>query len=71
MAELLAGTVNAATSFGSSVIIGGMTGTAGIMTDFFADSFRRINVDKAERLGVDPVDLMNSEDAEFYLPLIL
>jgi hypothetical protein len=71
MAELLAGTVNAITSFGSSALIGGMTGGAGIMTDFFADSFRRINVDKAERLGVDPVDLMNSEDAEFYLPLVL
>jgi len=71
MAELLAGTVNAITSFGSSAIIGGMTGTAGKKTDFFADSIRRINVDKAERLGVDPVDLMNSEDAEFYLPLIL
>ena len=71
MAELLAGTVNAITSFGSSALIGGMTGGAGIMTDFFADSFRRINVDKAERLGVDPVDLMNSEDAEFYLPLVI
>ena len=71
MGELLAGTVNAISSFGSSALIGGMTAGAGIMTDFFSDSFRRINVDKAERLGVDPVDLMNSEDAEFYLPLVL
>ena len=70
-AEILAGVVNAITSFGSSVITSAPTLGAGLITDFFADSFKRMNEEKAEMLGVDPIDLMNSEDAEFYKPLVL
>ena len=69
--ELVAGIFNAITSFGSSAVIGASTGGAGIITDFFAESYIRMNEERAGDLGIDPIDLMNSEEAEFYKPLLL
>ena len=69
--EIVAGVFNAITSFGSSAVIGATTAGSGILTDFFADSYKRMNEERAEELGVDAIELMNSEDAEFYKPLVL
>lgn len=69
--EIVAGVFNAITSFGSSAVIGATTLGGGILTDFFGDSYKRMNEERAEELGVDAIELMNSDDAEFYKPLAL
>lgn len=69
--EIVAGVFNAITSFGSSAVIGATTLGGGILTDFFADSYKRMNEERAEELGTNAIELMNSDDAEFYKPLAL
>jgi hypothetical protein len=69
--EIASGIFNVLTSIGSSYAVSVPTAGAGLITDFFADSFYRQNSMRAKELGVDEIEFMNSDDADFYGPLVV
>jgi hypothetical protein len=68
--ETGAGIFDIITSFGASALTAGPYGI-GLLNTFFADSFVNINTKRAKELGVDRIDFIQSDQADFYSPLVI
>ena len=68
--EMGAGIFDIITSFGASALTAGPF-AIGLLNTFFADSFVNINTKRAKELGVDRIDFIQSDQADFYSPLVI